>query len=793
MKKINLWLLASLFVGVFALTSCSSSDSDGDGGTTTIVIKGKIEAGTPVTPTDMKMSALSGFVKDKDGKAISGVTVISGTEKCTTGGDGGFVFERVNVVNGRTVVKFEKSGYVDVVRSLEQGNAVWEVVMAEEGYGDNYASRYENSAASFNLSTTSGMNTVFEQNGFKDAATGVAYSGYVSTSMNYLDPDDDKFAEMMPGGDLAAVRNGQNGGTNGEQVQLISYGMTKVEMKGNNGEKLQLAEGKPATLTFPVPDKFKNDKPSTIPLWSFNESTGLWEEEGIATYDASNDVYVGTVTHFSWVNLDYPEKRATLKVTVKNDKGVVVPNVKVDVDGQRSVFTATNGVAELYVPVNTALYVTVHSADYGNYVGEVKKDVSPITSAGETKEVEIVLPSLPSISGKVTNTGVGGNITTLWVEYDGKETTKVHSDKDGQFYMLAPEYNGAAVLKVRAIDGTTYSYDITLDGKDQAFNISVAATAETGGKATFTMKDKSATYEFAVPNVSYESLSGVTIIDDALSYSASAGDNDNGRYSASLNIDEGYSDSKKDYSNAYFSFNQGAGNNWLYGSTYRTDGVPSASKVTITKTSDGNYRFQLSGEGMVTGTGMQGGNQANATVSADFTSPLLMRAKSLSKVTNKDASFPSFTPWISGLSATAGMQITESEKLGKGVALMFFNTATKTLGYSDYLEFKNQARKALGDPVQCYDLGDDPTKVDEGNMWDICTATFYKGGKYILVSYCPWRSDIEEDMGNHGELEHMSKMGMYVLFETHMARIHVNVLEGLNIGYDFLMGLGPQR
>lgn len=788
MKKTNLWLLASLFVGAFALSACSSSDSDGDGNTT-IVIKGTIEAGTPVAPTDMKMSALSGFVKDKNGKAISGVTVTSGTETCKTGGDGGFVFDKVNVVNGRTVVKFVKSGYVDVVRSFDQANStVWEVVMAEEGYGNNYVSRYENSAASFNLSTTSGMTTVFNQNGFKNAATGVEYSGYVNTTMNYLDPDDDKFAEMMPGGDLAAVRNGENGGTKGEEVQLISYGMTKVEMTGDSGEKLQLADGKPATLTFPVPEKFKDSKPSTIPLWSFNESTGLWEEEGIASYDASLDAYVGTVTHFSWVNLDYPERRATLKVTVKNDKGVVVPNVKVDVDGQRSVFTATNGVAELYVPINTALYVTVHSADYGNYVGEVKKNVEAIANAGETKEIEIILPSLPSISGQVTNTGVGGNITTLWVEYNGKETTKIHSDKDGKFYMLAPEYKGAAVLKVRAIDGTTYSYDITLDGKDLAYNVTVAATSETGGKATFKMKDNSATYEFAVPNVSYESLAGVTIFDDALSYDASAGDYDNGSYSASLNINEGYSDSKKDYSNIYFSFSQGAGNNWLYGSTFSTDGVPSASKVTVTKTSDGNYRFQISGDGMVTGTGMQGGNQANATMTADFTSPLLMRGKSLGKVTNKDASFPSFTPWISGLSATAGLQITESAKLGKGVALMFYNTATRTLGYSDYLELKNQARKALGEPVQCDDMGDDISKVNEENMWDICTAIFYKSGKYILVSYCPWRSDTEEDMGNHGELEHMSKMGMYVLFETHMARIHVNVLEGLNVDYNFSMG-----
>lgn len=779
MKKTNLWLLASLFMGAIAFTACSSSDDTPDDPGTPAQ-QGGISQGTAVAPASMKMAALSGFVKDSEGNALSGVTVTSGTEKVFTGKDGGFVFEKVNSVNGRTVVKFTCSGYVEVVRSMPTTDgSVWEVVMTSN-WGEDYASGYNYSGMSYNVETESGMKADFDSNAFKNDATGEEYTSYLYTNMTYLNPDNENFADMMPGGDLAAVRSQENGG---EQVQLISYGMTKVDLKGNNGEKLQLADGKPATLTFPVPEKFENNTPDEIPLWSFNEQTGLWEEEGVAKYDASLNAYVGTVKHFSWVNLDYPESRATLKVTVKNDKGVVIPNVKVDVDGQRSVFTNVNGVAELYVPINATLYVTVHSRDYGNYEGEVKQTVEALTAGGQTKEVEIILPALPSISGKVTNTGVGGNITTLWLEYDGKETAKIHSDKDGKFYMLAPDYKGAAVLKVRAIDGTTASYDITLDGKDQAFNITISGATTTGGQATFTMKDGSGKYSFAVPNVSFEDLSGVSIINDQLDYNASAGDWETGSYGASLTIN-GYSDSKKEFTDCYFSFSQNAGSTYLYGSSYSVDGV-SNSKVTVSKNSDGNYRFQISGDAQVSGNDIQGGNQANATISADFTSPLLMKAKTLDKVTKKEASFPSFTPWISGLNPTAAIQITESPKVGKGVLLFFYNKEKRELTYKDYLDFKNQARKSLGDPVECYDFGDDANAVSDENLYDICQSVFYKSGKYILVSFCPWRTDTEEEMGESGEMEHLSHMGPYILFETHMARIHVHVLEGLTIGYDF--------
>lgn len=766
-------------MGAIAFTACSSSDDTPDDPGTPAQ-QGGISQGTAVAPASMKMAALSGFVKDSEGNALSGVTVTSGTEKVVTGKDGGFVFEKVNSVNGRTVVKFTCSGYTEVVRSMPTTDgSVWEVVMSSN-WGEDHAEGYNYSGMSYNVKTESGMKADFDSDSFKNDATGEAHTGYLYTYMSYLNPDDDNFADMMPGGDLAAVRSQENGG---EEVQLISYGMTKVDLKGNNGEKLQLADGKPATLTFPVPEKFENNTPEEIPLWSFNEQTGLWEEEGVAKYNASLNAYVGTVKHFSWVNLDYPESRATLKVTVKNDKGVVIPNVKVDVDGQRSVFTNVNGVAELYVPINATLYVTVHSRDYGNYEGEVKQTVEALTAGGQTKEVEIILPALPSISGKVTNTGVGGNITTLWLEYDGKETAKIHSDKDGKFYMLAPDYKGAAVLKVRAIDGTTASYDITLDGKDQAFNITISGATTTGGQATFTMKDGSGKYDIAVPNVSFEDLNGISIIGNQLSLNLYAGDYETGRYGVDLSI-YGYSESKKDFTNYNYSFSQNVDQQYLYGSSYSEEGSPKG-KVNVTKNSDGNYRIQISGDAVFSSNDIPASNEPNATISADFTSPLLMKAKTLDKVTKKEASFPSFTPWISGLNPTAAIQITESPKVGKGVLLFFYNKEKRELTYKDYLDFKNQARKSLGDPVECNDYGDDANAVSDENLYDICQSVFYKSGKYILVSFCPWRTDTEEEMGETGEMQHLSHMGPYILFETHMARIHVHVLEGLTIGYDF--------
>lgn len=68
-------------------------------------------------------------------------------------------------------------------------------------------------------------------------------------------------------------------------------------------------------MTFPIPETMRDNPPPTIPLWYFDDESGLWVEEGIATLQG--DVYVGEVGHFSWHNLDVPAERVSIsgKVT----------------------------------------------------------------------------------------------------------------------------------------------------------------------------------------------------------------------------------------------------------------------------------------------------------------------------------------------------------------------------------------------------------------------------------------------------------------------------------------------
>ena len=92
---------------------------------------------------------------------------------------------------------------------------------------------------------------------------------------------------------------------------------------------------------------------------------------------------------------------------------------------------------------------------------------------------------------------------------------------------------------------------------------------------------------------------------------------------------------------------------------------------------------------------------------------------------------------------------------------------------------KNEAQKALGNPVECFDA------ENGGSSNDISVAYFYKDGKYIMVSYCPWRETAE------GEIDYT--MSLWCLRENHAARIQVHALEGLTASPDGLMEVHWQQ
>lgn len=187
---------------------------------------------------------------------------------------------------------------------------------------------------------------------------GENYEGNVAIAMSWIDPTAKDLASRMVG-DLSGLDE------NGQKMALGTFGMLNVELLGDNGEALQLKEGKPAKLTFPIPAEILGQAPSTIPLWYYDEALETWIEDGEATLQGS--YYVGKVAHFSSWNVDTKENPIAVigEVFARiDDIEVEVPylQVYVSIEGVRRAggFLDDSGAFEFYnFPANTAFTLSI--------------------------------------------------------------------------------------------------------------------------------------------------------------------------------------------------------------------------------------------------------------------------------------------------------------------------------------------------------------------------------------------------------------------------------------------------
>lgn len=195
------------------------------------------EPGDDPIEVNMVSYSLSGIVKDVNGTPLEGVLVTSGTASSTTNTEGLFDLSEQAMVERRSLVRFSKDGYFDVVRSAPIAyDDTRNVVMCKKANND-YTSIKTYNASTAQTLTAGSMTIDLPKNAYRIDGYDETYSGKVKTEMVYLDPNHDSFAEMMPGGDLAAVRSDNS------SVTLLSYGMVDLNMFGDNGEKLQLRKG----------------------------------------------------------------------------------------------------------------------------------------------------------------------------------------------------------------------------------------------------------------------------------------------------------------------------------------------------------------------------------------------------------------------------------------------------------------------------------------------------------------------------------------------------------------------
>lgn len=660
----------------------------------------------------MEDIALSGIVRDASGTPIEGVSIVSGSSVATTNTDGFFEFDQVQVVSvlNRSVVRFSKAGYFDVVRSMDADDdaadgASWEVVMCKKENND-FTSVKTYSSSSDQTLQAGEMKIDMPQDGYKVDGTGVGYTGKVKSEMVYLDPNNERFSEMMPGGDLAAVRSDNS------SAQLVSYGMTDLNMFAENGDKLQLKDGCKAKLTFPIPAGMGENPPASIPLWSFNEKTGLWEEEGSAALQGN--VYVGEVAHFSWVNLDYPEKQGTVYGYVKDDTGKILPGVRLSI-GQLLAPTVTksDGYYSHEVPANTAFSITVKDLYYGGIDQKVSVKV-PALSPGERRQVDITLPHLVRVYGKVMNERGDGIRSSVWVQTDKAKTEVLQTDKDGNFNVYVPkDMKGKATVHARTYRGDEISGDITIENEDVYVELIVSGSGGVNTNMIHIFSDVLGNEAWPIPTYT-SPLSGVVILDNAMMLIPEKRAN----ILMSIMVAQ-YDKEKTTYTDGVTAYVA----NQAEKRQFQT--MPGKEMKCTVQRNGNDFVFSLEGNGVFWQEASDNDADEQETeekydenaklVGKMMSYQLLAAAKTLRNVKPVDAGFPSITPQLEA-KAPLALLITESLNLGKGGAV-YYNG-----GSSDYKTLKNAAAK----------LG--LTNMGEDNEDGCMSVIFYSAKKKILIT-----------------------------------------------------------
>ena len=344
-----------------------------------------------------------GLILDTNGEPISGATVVIGGKTSQTNSEGLFIVKDASVKENFAFVKVTKQGFVNGSRTIipTNGSNKINIMMIPVTNTATIAS-----GAASTVSHPNGTKVKFDGS-FKDD-TGVPYSGNVNVALFHLKPSDTYLNELMPGSLLAS-------NTAGEAKIMETFGMLHVQLTGAAGQNLQIEKGHQAEITMAIDAAQVGSSPATIPLWSFDEITGIWKEEGSASKVGNS--YVGNVSHFSWWNCDVPMNYSQLKLNLKSPDGQPLSNVKVGLklpSMSYEIFQTTDntGMVAGFVPANATIELkiydacnsVVYSSNIGPFAAAVTTILPDIVVSTSSANIITINGNLKSCSGyDVTN------------------------------------------------------------------------------------------------------------------------------------------------------------------------------------------------------------------------------------------------------------------------------------------------------------------------------------------------------------------------------------------------------
>jgi uncharacterized protein (TIGR02145 family) len=270
-----------------------------------------------------------------------------GGEETRTDTNGVFFLNNILVYDKLGYITITKPGFHQGSRSflpLENGSNRVNVQLLPMTQSGTF------SAASGGTLTSGLLQLTFPANAIQ--LNGQPYTGIVNVYAQALDPTSPIMFDQMPGELL--------GGINDSLRLLRSFGMASVELRDNNMNELQLANGVSANLIFNIPATLQDEAPTIIDWWSFDDAQGIWMHEGVA--QKQGNTYVGQASHFSWWNLDIPGTFNELIGNVVTASAEPVSNAQIELIspslGSGITYTNSSGAFSGRIPKNETL--TLH-------------------------------------------------------------------------------------------------------------------------------------------------------------------------------------------------------------------------------------------------------------------------------------------------------------------------------------------------------------------------------------------------------------------------------------------------
>ena len=339
--------------------------------------------------------AVAGTITTTAKAGIAGATVNANGKIITTRSNGGYNLSQTQT-SDRVVINASHPDYFDnshVALAQMSNNFTQDIklgkVLASQTFNSGEGTTLTQGTASIEIPADA---KYLDENNKK-------YTGDVIANMSYYDVRNSEGRSLLPGN--------YEGSDGSGKFPLYSYSFMHLSFTDNAKKTLHLTSNSQVTLHFP--DTKSTDNKNTIPLWSYDTSTGYWLKE--SNVELVNQQYTTTINTAGTYGLHDVAPFATMELCVRDASNLAIQgaNITVRTGDWSYPLTQTNAQGNLtiyHVLANSKLTIKASKEIKGKTYTKSYSD-SVILREGETRKLTdcielgeaLVVPSpSPSVS-----------------------------------------------------------------------------------------------------------------------------------------------------------------------------------------------------------------------------------------------------------------------------------------------------------------------------------------------------------------------------------------------------------